>query len=254
MRTPQKLTAARVEEARQLDKELRHKMGALKQLTAEVGGILKQMREKELHKYIRKPDSRKGYLSFDDYAAEVTGMSGSYVRMAMRIFGLTEGVNPVSPRDIEEMSTVNAYELAKVPKERRTPELIEQAKKTSTGKFKLKVLEIENELRSPEEQKPVRVDFYRKLHPETAEILETTIHDFCMLPAVREGDLRKTLGEKAIEAICSLALSFAGDEITAERDRLRREAVEISEPQANPIEGPEVTAPTPRVRIVRRAS
>ena len=37
MRTPQKLTAARVEEARQLDKKLRHKMGALKQLTAEVG-------------------------------------------------------------------------------------------------------------------------------------------------------------------------------------------------------------------------
>jgi hypothetical protein len=254
MRRPQKLISARIEEARQLDKELRLKMGTLKKLTLEVGGILKRMREEELHKYIRKPGSRKGYVDFADYASDATGMSGSSVWMLMKIFGMTQGTKPVSPLDIEKMPIVNAYELSRVPTERRTFELIEEAKKNSTNKFKVKIQEIENEFRSPEEQKPVRVDFYRKLHPQTAEMLENTIHDFCLLPAVRDGDLRKTLSEKAIESVCSSALSFAGDEIAAERDRLQREAIEITEPKADPTEGPEVAAPTSRVRIVRRAS
>jgi hypothetical protein len=150
------------------------------------------------------------------------------------------------------MSTVNAYELARLPRERRTPELILKAKTTPTLKFKLQVQRIENELRSPEDPKPIRVDFYRKLHPETAEMLQSTIYDFGLLPAVRDGDLKKTLSEKAIEAICSSALAFAGDEITAERDRLRRKAFAIPEPERDPTEKPEVVASitASRVRIV----
>jgi hypothetical protein len=102
MRRPQPVIAAMAEEAKDLDKKLRQKIGAVKELTLEVGGILKQMREKELHKYIRKPGSRKGYVHFDDYASEVTGMSGSSVWMAMKIFRLTEGVNPVTPLDVRK--------------------------------------------------------------------------------------------------------------------------------------------------------
>jgi hypothetical protein len=236
VREHEKIALALAQEAQKLDKQLREKICATKKLTLEIGRLLRQIREKELHKYLRQPGSRKGYVQFSDYAAEVTGLSGSSIWMAMKVFGLTEGLNPVPSRDIEEMPIVNAYELTKIPADKRTPALVEEAKCYPVQKFRIKIQEVQNEVLPPEERRPVLIDFYRKLHPETAQMLEDTIEDFCLLQVVRDCSRDKTLQEKAIETLCTAALGFAGPEIRAERERLARESFEIREAIENTTE------------------
>ena len=59
------------EKAVSVDTELREQWAKMKNLARVVGGLFKEIRENQLHKLIRKPDSRKGYLSFEEHASAV---------------------------------------------------------------------------------------------------------------------------------------------------------------------------------------
>ena len=217
-----------VEKATALDAELREQWARMKKLARVVGGLFKEIRENQLHKFIRRPGSRRRFCSFEEYAKEVTGgIASSTVWMFMRIHSLTEGPHPVLARDVDEMPQQNAYELSKIPPEQRSPEIVERAKKTPIKKFQAEIQEIKNQSLPPEQRKPILVDFHEKWPPEILEMFEETVADFALLPVVRDGDLNISIRHKAIATILISARSHVQDEI--EEARLREEQLDIAE-------------------------
>jgi hypothetical protein len=217
------MSAKLVERATSLDAELREQWAQMKKLARVVGGLFKEIRDNQLHKLIRKPDSRKGYLSFEEYASALTGgVANSTVWFFMSIHSLTEGPSPVPAEDVDEMPQSNAYQLSKLKPELRTREIVEKAKITPIKKFQADIQEIRNKSLPPEQRKPVLVDFHEKWPPEIVEMFEDTITDFCLLDVVRDGDYAMAIRHKAIATVLVSARTHVQDEL--EEARLRNEA------------------------------
>jgi hypothetical protein len=229
--------AARVREAAAMDKQLRAQWAemrkaeqTLRKATIPFGKLCDKMRAKQAHKYIPKPGSRKGYVSFEEYINSVTGreISRSTLYISIACYKLTEGPNALAPEAVAEMPTANAYELyTRLRPEQRTPDIVEAAKRTPKKDFPAKVQAKLNEHLPAEEQKTIRVDFFRKLHPTVANKLEETIERFMHLPVTRDGDRALTLQEKAIYGICLAAEQFAAEDLREAEETLRIEALEI---------------------------
>jgi hypothetical protein len=231
MRRIARATVAR--EMAERDKQLRAQWdetkrarGAARKQMIRFGHLCDEARELELHKYVRKPDSRKGYVSFDEYIHDVTEgqVSKSKLYQSIDLYRLTQGSNALTQEDVAEMPIQNACLLRRLGPERRTPDIVEAAKKTSKREFPAKVQAKLNEYLPLEQQKMPRVDFFRKLHPTVAQKLEQTIERFTHLPVVRDGDRGLTLQEKAIYTICNAAEQFASEDLAAEEHCQQREA------------------------------
>jgi hypothetical protein len=84
--------------ATKLDKQLRFQWATEKKARLEFGKICLEMKREELHRYIRKPGSRKGYQSLWEYIDNVTQgeISRSSTFVFMGIASLTEGPNALS--------------------------------------------------------------------------------------------------------------------------------------------------------------
>ena len=215
-------------EAAAVDKELRQQWGAMRRLARVVGRLFRTIMDKQLHTYIPKPGSRRGYQRFEEYAADVTGgMANSTVWVMMRIHGLTEGTNALPASDVDAMPQQNAYELSKLKPEQRTAEIVRKAKETPIKKFQVAIQEIKNAALPPDKRKPVLVEVYEKWPPELAEMFEETVSDFSLLPVVRDGDRHMAIRHKAIAAILISARTHACDEIQAAKAELNAEATEI---------------------------
>jgi hypothetical protein len=215
--------AGLVREAAEIDQQLRSQwskvknaMGTARKAMLEFGTLCREMRSKGLHRYVPKPGSRKGYVSFEEYIETLTGgeVTRGKLYVAIALPGLTEGPNALTPDDIAEMPQANGVELTRLPNEERTPEMVELAKRTSKRDFPAMVQQKLNEKLPPEQKKTPRVDFFRKLHPTVKNKLEETIERFAQLPVVRDGDRALTLQEKAIFAICNAAEQFASEDLT----------------------------------------
>jgi hypothetical protein len=211
-----------VREAAAMDQQLRSQwskvknaIGAKRKTILEFGKLCREMRAKELHRYVPNPGSRKAYVSFEEYVATLTGgeVTRGKLYVAIALPGLIEGPNAMTPEDIAEMPQANAIELTRLPSEERTRELVELAKRTSKREFPAKVQQKLNEKLPPEQQKTPRVDFFRRLHPTVIRKLEETIERFTHLPAVRDADVALTLQEKAIFAICNAAEQWANEDL-----------------------------------------
>ena len=212
-------------------------VGAARKATICFGRLCDEARTLGLHKYVHKRDSRKGYVRFEEYIHDLTGgqVSKSRLYQSIDLYLLTQGPNALPDEDVAEMPVQNACLLRRLRPERRTPEIVEAAKRTSKREFPAKVQAKLNEYLPPEQQKKLRVDFFRKLHPTVAGKLEETIERFAHLPVVRDGDGGLTLQEKAIYAICNAAEQFASEDLAAEK-RYRRGEVEVSEAKARSSE------------------
>jgi hypothetical protein len=236
--------AAPVKEAAVMDQQLRSQwskvksgMGTVRKAMLEFGKLCREMRAKELHRYVPKPGSRKGYVSFEEYVETLTGgeFTRSKLYVAIALPGLTEGPNALTPEEIAEMPQANAIELTRLPSEERTPEIVELAKRTSKRDFPARVQQKLNEKLPPEQQRTPRVDFFRRLHPRVANRLAETIQRFTLLRVVRDGDRVLTLQEKAIFAICNAAEQFASEELALIEDA-PRECSEVEESQSKQVE------------------
>src|ERR1700682_1872084 len=107
-----------IQEAAILDKELREQWGNWRRVARVVGGLFRQIRDRELHKYISKLGCRKRYVSFEEYIHAVTGgIANGTIWAFMRIHGLTEGPHALPPNEVDEMPQANAYELSKLKPE-----------------------------------------------------------------------------------------------------------------------------------------
>ena len=192
------------------------------------GRLCDEARSLELHKYVRKPGSRKGYVSFEEYIHDLTGgqLSKSNLYNSINLHKLTQGPNALPEEDVAAMPVQNACLLGRLKPEQRTPDLVEAAKKASKREFPAKIQDKLNEDLPAAQQRTPRVDFFRKLHPTVANKLEETIEMFTHLRVVRDGDRELTLQEKAIYAICNAAEQFASEDLAVE-ERLRREEIDV---------------------------
>lgn len=188
---------------------------AARKATICFGGLCNEARALELHKYVHKRDSRKGYVSLEEYIYDLTEgqVSKSKLYQSIDLYQLTQGPNALTDEDVAEMPVQNACLLRRLRPERRTPDIVEAAKKTSKREFPAKLQAKLNEYLPPQQQKTPRVDFFLKLHPTVAGKLEETIKRFTYLPVVRDGDQGLTLQENAIYAICNAAEQFASEDL-----------------------------------------
>lgn len=219
---------ALVKEAVALDQEVREQWGAMRKQARVVGGLFQAILDKQLHRYVPKPGSKKGFQRFEEYVSDVTGgIATSTVWVMMRIHGLTLGTNPLPPNDVDGMPQQNAYELSKLKPEQRTVEIVRKAKETPIKKFQVEIQEIKNATLPPDKRKPVLVEVYEKWPPELAEMFEETVSDFSLLPVVRDGDRDTTIRHKAIAAILISARTHACDEIEAAKAEFNAETTEL---------------------------
>jgi hypothetical protein len=190
------------------------------------GKLCKEMQAKQVHRYIPKPGSRKSYISFEEYVFTITEgeVSRGSMYAAISLYDLTTGPNALEGDDLADMPQANACQLARLERQHLTPEIVKAAKTTSKREFPAKVQEILNEHLPPEEQRTVRINFFRKLHPRVVSKLEETIERYTLLPVVRDGDKILTLQEKAIFTICLAAEQFAGEDLRVAEKRASEES------------------------------
>jgi hypothetical protein len=242
--------AAKDQQLRSHWSKVKTAVGNVRKAMLEFGKLCREMRAKELHRYVQKPGSRKGYVCFEEYVETLTGgeVTRGKLYVAIALPGLTEGPNALTPDDIAEMPQANAIELTRLPSEERTPELVELAKRTSKRDFPAKVQQKLNEKLPPEQQKTPRAEFFCKLHPMVKNKLEETIERFTKLPVVRDGDRALSLKEKAVFAMCNAAEQFASEDLALIDQKMRRKAVKASERIGlTPNVGPESQAVRPEM-------
>ena len=82
------------------------------------GEACKWIKEKELHKYIQKPGSKKGHVSFDEYVNLWTGgeATRSMIFNALDVHSLTEGPNAIPAAVVDKMPRGNQLKVAKMRK------------------------------------------------------------------------------------------------------------------------------------------
>jgi hypothetical protein len=211
------------------------------------GKVCTEMRDLELHKYVKKVGSRKGYSAFPDWIQSVTNgkLSKGSLYMAMGLHKLTEGPNAIPAEEVVQMPKENAYRLSTLQPEQRTPDLVDAAKKTPKEKFPKRVQEKLNEGKLPADQVPVKSIFHRELDFNICNMLEDAIEEFTLLEVVRDGDRALTLQEKAIAAIVTSARTHCADLLDASRRKREKEhaaAPVVSEAEHEAVEANSVEA------------
>lgn len=230
-------------EARRLWAEMDSHLTAAEIISIPFGKCCTEMRDLELHRYVRKGSGRKGYPEFTDWIQSVTKgkFSKSSLYMAMGLHKLTEGPNAIPAEEVVQMPKENAYRLSTLEPEQRTPELVEAAKKTTKEKFPTRVQESLNTGKAEKDQVTIRKTFHRELAIQVFDMLEDTIEEFTLLEVVRDGDMTLTLQEKAIAAMVTSARTHCSDLLTeARRKREAEKAAAPDLPQEESDEDPEV--------------
>jgi hypothetical protein len=199
--------------------------------TREFGEACEEIKSKEYFKYIELPGealgSEKCFTSFEEYIKVQTQgeCSLTFVWEACRIYGITVGENPIEAAVVDEIPKKNVLALTKLPPKKRTKKLVAAARKESINQFAKTIQAALNEDLPPEEQKQPFVDWHRRVHPDTAEMMDKVEAEFMKLKGVvRDGDYDLDLTSKAWTAICNSALSWASDVVRASDDEKRESA------------------------------
>jgi hypothetical protein len=231
---------ALIDEAKQADLLFRECWTGLRFHERELGRACKWIQEKELHKYIPKPNSKIGFLTFDSYIANRTGgeCSRSKYYECIQIYELTQGAIALPPEMVDSMPRKNQLQLSRViknlPPEKKTKKhvtkIAEKAQTQAVNLFRVTAQEAMNEDLPPEKQKSPLVRWSAMLDPRVAEKLNETIEDFKLLKGVvQDGDRLIDLTSKAVMAICCAAESFAGEILKQAREKAQREAPQLFE-------------------------
>lgn len=189
--------------------------------------------DKELHKYIPKEGSRKGYLSFDEYVDQVTGgdCSRSTIFEAKRVFKLTLGPDAISVETLALMPRKNMLRVAKALQTEMPAatkrKLIESAVSEPVNKFAVTAQKAVNEQLPAEDQKSPLVSIHFMVDPCAAEELKNLIEDFKLTSIVRDGFKELDMTSKAILGICAAARSWTQEMLSAAKDQVKRDSPTI---------------------------
>lgn len=241
--------AALIREAESVDREIRATWAersthekAVNKIDVKLGRLWRRVEARGLHKYVHKAGSRKGYASLEEYARSITGQKHTAFFLSKTMASLTEGSNPIPDEQVAAIGPRKSAILAKVPEERRTPELVAKAKSQPEPEFTRTAQAAINADMPLERQRVLRIDFFRRLHPTVHDKLEGTIELYTRLKAVRmvDPDSGLTLQEKAILSLCAVAEGWAhGEECVAREKAIDLGPQEPTEAQESAEENPE---------------
>jgi hypothetical protein len=220
--TSNKLTEPQLKaKAMELDAKIRAKWEIGKQAFLDASIMLKTMWKDQLHRFIPKKGSKKGYESFEEYVDNVTGgMARGKVYQLLAIAGLLEGPNPLPEHVVRDMPQGNAYELTRLEPQERTPDIVEAAVSDPPAELKQKVQAKINMTLPEEERRDARVLFARNWSPIVIDKWQELEDRGVWMEGVRDGDKRLTLQEKFAYALLCFFES-ANKELLDEADRYR---------------------------------
>lgn len=195
----------------------------------EFGRACDWIQTKQLHKYIRKGKSKKGYISMDEYVREITNGECTRTRMfeCINLYKLTTGTHPVSPATVDTMPKSNALQLARVPEKRRSKKLVERAVTEPIKQFKETAQDVINGDQLPEKQEQPMSTIRYRVHSRVAQLFEELMEDVKLLPCVRDFDNSIDWDTKAIAAITTAARTYMREDILAAKDKLKHDNPEI---------------------------
>lgn len=199
-------------------------------LGVKIGKMLTAIEAEGLHKYIRKPGSRKGYVSLEEYAKAIFG-----VKHTQFFTQKTQGElanSGIPDETVAEIGPRNALILAKVPVERRTPELIERAVREPERKFAGTAQEAINKGLPLHKQQVMRVEVYRKWHPVVVQKFEELEERYALLKAVRAIDPANESGMTLREKGTLVGIEIALGWLDGEDCERKEQAIDLGGPEA----------------------
>jgi hypothetical protein len=122
--TVQSPNTARAESANRLDVEIRREWKNSESSMVKVAGMLATMRNEKLWLELVNVETKEPYKRFSEYVCDVTGNKIAHTKLydMLSIWGLTQGDDALDPKDVAEMGTKNAAEIARLDAEDRTPD------------------------------------------------------------------------------------------------------------------------------------
>jgi hypothetical protein len=180
----------RTEAANSLDVQIRKEWQKSEGSLIRLSAMFNRMRDEVLWAELIDMDTKDPYRRFSDYVYAVTGKKVGHTRLydMLAIYGLTQGPDALDPKDVDEMGSKNAAEVARLDPKDRTPDVVEAAKKESTRKLKKIVQEKLNEKLDPEDRKEATFMFARSLDEATIDLIELIEKDGEWIEAVRDAD------------------------------------------------------------------
>jgi hypothetical protein len=204
--------------------------------------------DRELHKYIPKEGSRKGYISFDEFVDLETGgdCSRTTIFEAKRAFKLTLGPDPIPVETLAKMPRKNMLRVAKalqteMPAKTRE-KLIASATTESVNDFAVTAQKAINEQLPVEEQKSPLVSLHLMLDPRAAEQLKNLIEDFKLTEIVRDGFKELDMTSKAVFGICAAARSWTQEMLAAAKDKVKRDSPTLPDQTQEAVSAVDETA------------
>ena len=204
-----------VTKAEQLDRKIRTAWRSAKQSFMKVAKLLNNMRESDLWKYLKQ----RTYNNFPDYLKSVIGTdcSTSHVYELLAAYGLTTGENAIPEKKVEKMGIKKAYQLARLPRDKRTPEIVKELTRVPFYKARRIVQERINETLPEHERKVVTQLFQRNYSPETISLIEEIEEVGIYMEGVQDGDVSVSLRDKLTYRVWALFAETYAEELEEAR-------------------------------------
>jgi hypothetical protein len=219
LRVPAKSSPALIARAKELDAKIHGALMSLKKEFFQLSKAMAEMRDMQLHRFIRREGSKKHYISFDEYVGSLTSgdISRATIFHMLKVGTLMIGPDALPLAEVEKMSARNAAKLADLPPRHRTKKVIEAAQEMTHEIFQAQLPrhlaeqgataeEIENVV-------PEKVTFARTWARPVVEKLKEALEDGALIPGIRDGDRSLTLEEKVIYAMCVFFVEAHADDI-----------------------------------------
>ena len=219
-----------VEEAKQLDREIRAAVRALGKSYTELGARLARMKERHLRQYL----PGKKYKSFEEYATAALGQAISRSRgyELVTAYMLTTGENPIPAQEVDQMGIKRAVEVARLRPKQRTPEIREMAKTEPVVVVRNKVQAILNADLPADEKKPmlklVAINVPEAYAAEFEEDMEVGIY----MEGIRDGDNTQTMRHKVFQAMLIAFREYYALELAEALKLMKAEAATHDSPAA----------------------
>lgn len=171
--------------------------------------LLGRMRRQRLFKYL-------GFCSFAQYIKNShpkLANSRSALYDLLAIDELTKGDHPIPAEVVNRIGSKKAVELSRLEPHQRTSDVIEVALKQPLAKLRNVVTAKRNENLPPHERKPMTQMFALLLPDDTYEELNELLDELEYAEGVRDGDMTRTLRQKAMDAIVKGARQFYQQEL-----------------------------------------
>jgi hypothetical protein len=157
-----------------------------------------------------------GFPSFDDYITKIHrefAKSRSKAFNLLAVYQLTKGDNAIPAEMVDRMGQKKAVELTRLQPHQRTPDVIAVALTQPLSKVRNVVTARRNETLPPHEQKPMVRMFALLLPEDTCDELNELLDEMEYAEGVRDGDMTRTLRQKAMDAIVKGARLFYQQEL-----------------------------------------